>query len=504
MPTEVRRTGHLVLLVALAVYVATTGGSMATDIMSYEVTKNIVDHGTVAMSYNVFQMEAHRGADGRYYAPYGIGHAMYSIPFYAAARLAERATGLALGKPEVLSKAGFVVGSAFASALAVWVVFLFACRMSNDIRAAVQTATAVGFGTLLWPYAKFGFNAPLATLCVLFGTYGTWVGARLDRAGMLVLGGAGLGAAILVRHELALVCLPIGLWLIVESKGDWRLAVRRGLQSGAPVATAVLLTLYYNQIRFGNLFDTGYLRDETLAIGSFWAGLVGLLFSPGRSVFVYSPVIIGGLAAMVALRRRDPATLLLFAGQSVLMLCFYSSLVNWDGERSYGPRYLLPVIPFLVLPIAGLISRSRALAGLVVLSVIVQIPAVLVDFSKVGSARVIGPRTEAERQWTWEASGLAINTRASRAAIPENGRRLFTGERPPVRPGQSSTRDFSDQFAFSLDFWWLYLFYLRAVSAPAAAALGLAGFGAATLFAWRLRRRVRLAWSSSNLVARLE
>ena len=41
----------------------TTGGSMATDIMSYEVTKGIVEHATVAMSYNVFQMDAHRGAE---------------------------------------------------------------------------------------------------------------------------------------------------------------------------------------------------------------------------------------------------------------------------------------------------------------------------------------------------------------------------------------------------------------------------------------------------------
>ena len=89
----------------------------------------------------------HRGADGRFYAPYGIGHAIYSIPFYVVGWLAERATGLALGKPEVLPKAGFVTGSAFAAALAVWVAFLFAWRISNDVHAAAQTATAVGFGT---------------------------------------------------------------------------------------------------------------------------------------------------------------------------------------------------------------------------------------------------------------------------------------------------------------------------------------------------------------------
>ena len=69
---------------------------MATDIMTYEVTKNIVEQGSVAMSHDVFGMEAHRGVDGRYYAPYGIGHALYSVPFYIVGRAAERVTDLDL------------------------------------------------------------------------------------------------------------------------------------------------------------------------------------------------------------------------------------------------------------------------------------------------------------------------------------------------------------------------------------------------------------------------
>ncbi|HTK28844.1 MAG TPA: hypothetical protein VL309_04805 [Vicinamibacterales bacterium] len=487
MPGEVRETGRLVCLLALAVYLATTGGSMATDIMSYEVTRDIVEHGTVAMSYNVFHMEAHRGKDGRYYAPYGIGHAVYSIPFFAAAKLVEKATHAALGKPEMLTKAGFVAGSAVAAALTVWVAFLFAWRLSGDLRAAVQTALAIAFGTLLWPYAKFGFNAPLGTLCVLVATYGVWVGVRTDRPRMLALGGAGIGAALLVKHELALVSIPIALWVVAESRGDWRLILRRGLVMSPLVVAAVLITLYYNDVRFGNPLDTGYLRDHTLGIGSFHVGLAGLLFSPGRSIFLYSPIALGGLAAMILLRRRDPSTMLLFAGEFAILLCFYASLVNWDAERSYGPRYMLPAMPLLVLPIAGVISRSRALAVLVALSVAVQVPGVLVDFSKVGAARVIGPHTEADRQWTWGASCLVINTRASIAAVPDNARRLATGRRPPVKHGTAGTRDFSDQFEFSLDFWWLYLYYLRVVSAPVALLLGAVSFGAAAVFAGQLR-----------------
>jgi hypothetical protein len=489
----VRRTGRLVFLLALAVYLATTGGSMATDIMSYEVTKGIVERGTVAMSYNVFGMEAHRGTDGRYYAPYGIGHAIYSVPFYAAARAVERATGLAFGKPEVLTKAGFVLGSAYAAALTVWIGFFFAWRLSGSDRSAALAALAIGFATFLWPYAKFGFNAPLAALCVTAGTYGVWLGVRADRPLVLVVGGAALGGALLVRYELALVCLPLAVWMAFESRGRGRRLVQWALLAGLPVTAALLVTLYYNQVRFGNPFDTGYLRDQTLGVGSFWSGLTGLLFSPGRSVVLYSPVVAAGLEELIAPNRRDRGTRLLLLGQFVVVLCFYASLTNWDGERSYGPRYLLPVVPLLVLPLASAAggTRSRLLLTFVMVSVIVQLPGVLVDFSKVGAARVIGPRTETERQWSWQASGLVINTRASIAAIPDNIGRLMSGSRPQVKPGDTRTRDFSDQLAFSLDFWWLYAFYLGAFSAAVAVGCGAACWGAVALLAWTLRAQLR-------------
>jgi hypothetical protein len=122
----------------------------------------------------------------------------------------------------------------------------------------------------------------------------------------------------------------------------------------------------------------------------------------------------------------------------------------------------------------------------ILVSVVVQLPGVLVDFSKVGAARVIGPRTETERQWTLEAAGLSINTRASLVAVPENIRRLASGRRPSVKPGNSGTRDFSDQFAGSLDFWWVYLFYLGVVSGPVALALGGACAVGIVFFGWQL------------------
>ena len=501
MPSSVRRRGVLVFLLALSVYAATTGGSMATDIMSYEVTKGIVESGTVAMSHNVFQMDAHRGVDGRYYAPYGIGHAAYSIPFYVAARAVERWDGLGVAKAEALRKAGFVMGSAVAAALTVWVAFLFAWRLSSNERAAVQTALTLGFATLLWPYAKFGFSAPLGALCVMCGTYGAWVGIRSNRRAMLVLGGAGFGCALFVKHELVLLCLPVGLWMAAESGWNVRRTVRRALFAGGPVVAAAIVTLYYNYTRFGNPLDTGYLRDSTVERGSFFVGLAGLLFSPGASFFLYSPALVAGVAALATtLARRDRRTAALFVGEWLVLVCFYATFAHWDGERSYGPRYLVPVIPILVLPLAGWFAseenriRRRLLGGLVALSVLVQLPGILVDFSKVGYTPQVGHPAWAERQWTWKASALRLNGGAALSAVADNVRYVVTAERPPLKAPQGEARDFSEQFAFSLDFWWLYLFYLRAVSAPVAVLLGASCLVAAAFFASRL-------WRTTNRVS---
>ncbi len=106
MPTGIRKIGRWLFVMTLALYGATTGGSMATDIMSYEVTKGIVESGTVAMSGNIFNMDAHRGVDGRYYAPYGIGHAVYSIPFYLAGRAAESWGGMRIAQERSAAEGG--------------------------------------------------------------------------------------------------------------------------------------------------------------------------------------------------------------------------------------------------------------------------------------------------------------------------------------------------------------------------------------------------------------
>jgi hypothetical protein len=64
-------------------------------------------------------------------------------------------------------------------------------------------------------------------------------------------------------------------------------------------------------------------------------------------------------------------------------LLFHSAYTYWEGGWSWGPRLLLPALPFILLPAAAVLSRKvrsqvfeLALALLLVLSLLIQIPAV--------------------------------------------------------------------------------------------------------------------------------
>ena len=218
-------------------------------------------------------------------------------------------------------------------------------------------------------------------------------------------------------------------------------------------------------------------------------GIAALVASPSASVFLYSPVALAGVAGLALLFRTRARGVAVFCSAMILcFLCFYATLGNWLGGRSYGSRYLLVVLPFFgvgwAAALAALAPRRRLLVLALVggLGFVIQLPGVLIDYAKVSQAvgSMQRPFTTEERQWRWEASPLVLNARALERAWPDNVDYLF-GRRPPpavvVSAGEAD-RSFSQQFSFSLDVWWLYLYYLHVLSRPAVAMV-IAGFAAA-------------------------
>ena len=111
MTAEPRRAAGLIAVAALCIYISTAGGGLTSvdAVMTYEVTKNLVSHGS--SSFDVVGLNHHRGVDGRYYSPFGIGQSIFDIPFYRGRpRRPASGSACASGRAETLDKSAVALG----------------------------------------------------------------------------------------------------------------------------------------------------------------------------------------------------------------------------------------------------------------------------------------------------------------------------------------------------------------------------------------------------------
>ena len=473
----------LILVFILAAYLTTAGGSLATTdaVATYEVTRQMLERGTVALSSDVVGNDAYRGPDGRLYSPFGLLQSLWNVPFYYAGRLASSLPPLRRASPVMVTKATVALGNAVAAALCVWAVWWLAWSVTGgSARTASLAALLAAFATPLWPYSKFGFNVPIAAGLVTWSTYASTQASASRAARWAWAAGMASGLALLTRHELALVAIPSMAVLVWGWPRGW---VKQAAWWAAGAAPPAAVWLWYNYARFGTAFDTGYLRDETIGMGSSMAdGLWGLLFSPGASIFLYAPITILAVIALARMRHRCPSLVWQIAALAGMFTLFYAQMASWAGGRSYGPRYLVPFLPVMCVPLACWIDGQsprmrRWLIAWCAFSMLVQIPGVLVDFAKVrvAYARQFQDGPYEDRMHTWQGCPLVLNTRAATSAVPAALRQLAGLQPRPAIEGEAGegSRGFSQQFAFGLDFWWVSLFYLGVISGLTSMAIGL-------------------------------
>ncbi len=464
----VRRVALLLFAATWCGYVGTTGGTLATGdaVAMFEAAKSLIDRG--AMDVPASQSsELWRGVDDRYYTPFGIGQSLYDIPFLVAGRWVTSLTGLSLGDPDTLPKAFVAAASTVPAAAAVAFGFLLAWRLSGDAWSSAVTAAVLGFGTLLWPYAKFGFNAALTAGLLSGGVYGIVAGVSQRRSMTVAAGATALGLALLTRHEMAIAAVVCLVWVAWITRGDSH-ARPLVVACVCPVLLAIGAWLALNAVRFGDPFRTGHDPEFSTE------GLRAYLVSPSGALLLYAPPAIAAVGLITLTRAGNRLAALLLA-VCVAMTLFYGSLEDWLGTRSYGPRYLVPLLPLLVAPLAVWVAAARtvlsrsALAILCAIGIAVQIPGVAIDFSRAGIAAGQPSQTIRRDDWRW--TPLVVNVRMlPRASSTSVNAMLSRTSAASVGPRSDSL---ADRLPFGLDLWWMHLFQLGILPRTAAIVLGL-------------------------------
>ncbi|MFC2171645.1 hypothetical protein ACFLU6_03320 [Acidobacteriota bacterium] len=301
------------------------------------------------------------GRDRPFVTKYPIFQSIAAIPWYLAGYF----TAQLLPGLEAHSIAEFSTGlfMPMVCAAIVVIVFKLSIAIGSSVRSSVGAAVVLGLASCLWPYSKRFFSEPVTALLLLVGAWGFLTFQSSLKTRHLILSFGILILAGLNNYLSGLVILMSAAILIIDRERRKYGVLRIILIAGIAFALCVSLCMLINHIKFGHPIRTGYEESTTMIrdIDSRWAeflanplfiGLYGFLFSSGRSIFLFNPPLILALLGIGELSCRNRVLARYIAVTSGLFLLFYSKLVVWYANGVFGPRYLIPVIPLLFIPLA--------------------------------------------------------------------------------------------------------------------------------------------------------
>ena len=291
------------------------------------------------------------------------------------------------------------------SALACVLFFRLARDFSGgEILPAALATLAFAFGTTFFPFGTIFFDHNLTAGFLLAAFFCLWRvrqragendefrmsndegrrrGAQASSGwGLFFLSGACAGIAAITNYIAAPASAAIGIYALLATRHpaharrwNWKAAAYFTLG----VLPLLLLICWYNKVNFGspfklaNDFQNPLFKDTAAFLGMFnWpspyvAALITV--SPYRGVFFLAPVLVMGCYGLVVWLREKTYTAeaRLCLAMFVFFFLVNASFNGYHGGFSAGPRYLVPGLPFLALPLVVAFARHKALTGVLAL-----------------------------------------------------------------------------------------------------------------------------------------
>jgi hypothetical protein len=490
------RTAFAIALAAFLLYALSGGGRV---VGSDEVTMLELSRALLSGHIDVPEGATLRGPDGRFYTKNAAGQALVALPLVAAAGGASRLSGLAPARRELAARFGVSFFNAAVTAILLAAFYLAARRLGVGAGGALAACAMLGFTTPVWVYSKSFMAEPLEALGLLLALTGA-VRARAGepRAARIAACGVLITVAVkLTMLPLALACLlPLARVPAAERRRLW------AWPAGALVVV-MLFHLAYNFARFGNPLETGYGAQASPSAYStpFLVGFYGLLFSSGKGLAWFAPAL---WLAPLGLRAAGPDPASRAAARWALApaaaaIALYAPFEHWAGDGSFGPRYLVPLLPLGFLAVAAALDgapRGRRLAAIVLAAagLVVQIGGVAIYFG--AQMREAGdypytlslghPRFMSDSHFNPAFSPIRGHWRMLSRNLGEHLRgeipRLSAGPEADSRLGIGA--EDQARLLHALDFWWAYALYAGTPAPAVAAALLALVLGLAAALRW--------------------
>jgi len=266
----------------------------------------------------------------------------------------------------------------FFSALSVAIFFLICLEHKFSRNISIILTLLLAFSALIWAYSGTSLNVVPALLFLLLGYLFFKKFQRLHQNKLLLFSSAFMGFAFLLRTDVILFIIPIWLFLLTT-------VLKRNVKINSLFLYSIPLLFSYFVIKYiPSLRSTASSEDIATSSVNYLAYSVyfltrsaevlfvpmfGILFSPGVGLLIFAPILLTIFFSFPDFFRKSKSDCILLLSFFALNILYHIALTSaWHGLVSWGPRYLILMIPFLLLPLgASMEKRNKHLMFLIII-----------------------------------------------------------------------------------------------------------------------------------------
>jgi hypothetical protein len=350
-----------------------------------------VDMTVAAANHGTFAIDRYQGNTGdkdffrgHYYSSKAPGQSLIGVPIYLGYKLFMSARGMPAA--DTADDPNFqyldiVVTGGIPAILLLLLFFWFLGHFSTSLFNRALLTLALGLGTNIFAYTQQLFGHVPAAALLFTGFVLVYILARKDAVTgawtarlaanpdlTAVLAGLALGTAILVEYPPAVIAFCIGIYALLR-------VPRRHLPYMVVGAMPPLMMIMaYDYAVYGNPFTLGYTSGASVIFkgaqtpgfgGIAWPPKVdaidGLSFGTYRGLFFLSPFLLLAFPGYRFWRQRGDREWMLFFVIPILYFIIMTMYTVWSGGLAVGPRFLIPMVPFLAVPVIFVLDRVSTL-----------------------------------------------------------------------------------------------------------------------------------------------
>jgi hypothetical protein len=238
-------------------------------------------------------------------------------------------------------------------------------------------------GTTVLPYAQITWQNHQVLLFSLLSIALILKSRHSGARGLLLASGAAAGLAVLTRTSAMFHLLTAGLLLLLTLRQE-RVpapeAFRRASIWALGAAPLVLAGRMFDYYRYGSFLKTGqsvwlaHINSDPLYqglplmppgypfINPASEGILGVLFSPAKSIFIYDPLLLPCLIVSALVWSRLNPYVRWLAVIALVNLAFHLALTSkldfWHGDMAWGARYHITSVHLLLVALLPVLLQA--------------------------------------------------------------------------------------------------------------------------------------------------